>query len=394
MSRAVALLLALCALVLPSIARAHGRGDVRVPGWADVRVPGRVDVRVPGRVDVRVPGRVDVRMPGRVDVRVPGRASGAVVAGAESRVGSPEFLQRDPEGYVDSVNVYAAMANDPVNNRDPTGRDAENDREVAACLAAHETREYCQSVYGDHLAGLPTRWDAFKSRIGKAWSAFELPFNKARSVVDPVATEIVENMALEVVEPIRVANAPRQDRGAQANISLQPLMSTNELQARAREGAATLYRDGANVVQANAEGVVIGAALARALAKAAELRRAARMNRLPVWTQGTPARGILDTGRAEFELASGSGGGPPALPFPGRNNTNFFHVEAHAAQIMRVENLTEATLQINKVPCPVGPGCANNLPNMLPQGARLRVIGPDGYDHTFVGRPDPPGYPR
>jgi hypothetical protein len=115
MSRAVALLLALCALVLPSIARAHGR--------VEVRVPGRVEVRVPGRVDVRVPGRVDVRVPGRVDVRVPGRASGAVVAGAESRVGSPEFLQRDPEGYADSVNVYAAMANDPINNRDPTGRE-------------------------------------------------------------------------------------------------------------------------------------------------------------------------------------------------------------------------------------------------------------------------------
>ena len=70
MSRAVALLLALGALVLPSIARAHGRGDVRVPG----------------RVDVRVPGRVDVRVPGRVDVRVPGRASGAVVAELEDRL--------------------------------------------------------------------------------------------------------------------------------------------------------------------------------------------------------------------------------------------------------------------------------------------------------------------
>ena len=82
MSRALALLVALCALVLPSIARARGR----------------------------------------VDVRVPARASGAVEASARSRVGSPEFLQRDPEGYVDSVNVYAAMANDPINNRDPTGR--------------------------------------------------------------------------------------------------------------------------------------------------------------------------------------------------------------------------------------------------------------------------------
>jgi len=38
--------------------------------------------------------------------------------------GLPVFLQRDPSGFVDSVNVYAAMANDPINNRDPTGRDS------------------------------------------------------------------------------------------------------------------------------------------------------------------------------------------------------------------------------------------------------------------------------
>ena len=33
-----------------------------------------------------------------------------------------EFLQRDPSGYADSVNMYAGFANDPVDNRDPTGR--------------------------------------------------------------------------------------------------------------------------------------------------------------------------------------------------------------------------------------------------------------------------------
>jgi hypothetical protein len=40
-------------------------------------------------------------------------------AGAAS--GSVFFLQRDPAGYVDSVNLYAGFANDPVNMRDPTG---------------------------------------------------------------------------------------------------------------------------------------------------------------------------------------------------------------------------------------------------------------------------------
>jgi hypothetical protein len=109
---------------------------------------------------------------------------------------------------------------------------------------------------------------------------------------------------------------------------------------------------------------------------------------------GQAARGVLSTGRAEIELASGARGGPPALPFPGRNSTNFFHVEAHSAQIMRLENLESATLRINRIPCAVGPGCANSLPSMLPEGARLRILGPGGYDRTFIGLPDPPGYPR
>lgn len=69
------------------------------------------------------------------------------------------------------------------------------------------------------------------------------------------------------------------------------------------------------------------------------------------------------------------------------------HVEAHAAVLMRREKLTEATLWINKAPCvtndPRSLGCHNALPHMLPEGSRLRVIGPEGFDHTYVGLPDP-----
>ncbi|MGK3969858.1 RHS repeat-associated core domain-containing protein [Sorangium sp. So ce118] len=114
---------------------------------------------------------------------------------------------------------------------------------------------------------------------------------------------------------------------------------------------------------------------------------------IPVWSAGQPTRGWLDTGRAYIELWSGLRGGPPPLPFPGRNNLVDLHVEAHAAQIMRVEGVARATLTINQAPCGASNGCASMLPHMLPEGAQLRVIGPRGYDRVFVGLPDPPTYP-
>ena len=70
------------------------------------------------------------------------------------------------------------------------------------------------------------------------------------------------------------------------------------------------------------------------------------------------------------------------------------HVEAHAAVIMRREAIWVGTLYINRVPCPTNdprsPGCFDNLPKMLPEGAKLRIIGPGGFDHTFDGMADPP----
>jgi hypothetical protein len=61
---------------------------------------------------------------------------------------------------------------------------------------------------------------------------------------------------------------------------------------------------------------------------------------------------------------------------------------------LRVEGLSEAWLFINQVPCGVQPGCANNLPRMLPEGATLHVFGPNGYYGVFVGTPDSSKYPR
>jgi hypothetical protein len=52
-----------------------------------------------------------------------GRASREGSSFGENRTsGFRLFLQVDPSGYADSPNLYAGFANDPVNNRDPTGQ--------------------------------------------------------------------------------------------------------------------------------------------------------------------------------------------------------------------------------------------------------------------------------
>jgi hypothetical protein len=67
------------------------------------------------------------------------------------------------------------------------------------------------------------------------------------------------------------------------------------------------------------------------------------------------------------------------------------HVEGHAAAYMRINKVMSADLEINKVPCDVGPGggCDGLLSRMLPEGAVLRVYGPDGFFKAYTGEPDP-----
>jgi hypothetical protein len=61
---------------------------------------------------------------------------------------------------------------------------------------------------------------------------------------------------------------------------------------------------------------------------------------------------------------------------------------AHAAAVVRQQGLDEATLYINRVPCPGVRGCDAMLPRMLPRGARLHVYGPNGFRKTYTGLPD------
>ncbi len=116
---------------------------------------------------------------------------------------------------------------------------------------------------------------------------------------------------------------------------------------------------------------------------------------LPRYSGGKTSGVLVRLDGRETRLQSGiEGPSRGVVGVPGMHNRIKTHVEAHAAVLMRREVLPEATLYINRVPCPTNdprsPGCFENLPKMLPEGARLRVIGPEGFDRVFVGRPDPP----
>lgn len=98
----------------------------------------------------------------------------------------------------------------------------------------------------------------------------------------------------------------------------------------------------------------------------------------------------------ETRLVSGYAGPSAGVTGVPRMNGNIkSHVESHVAVIMRREGLADATLYINKAPCqtihPRSLGCDDALPHMLPGGATLRIIGPNGFDQSYTGLPDPAG---
>ena len=116
--------------------------------------------------------------------------------------------------------------------------------------------------------------------------------------------------------------------------------------------------------------------------------------RLPAYTKKVGTRGTLHIGGAA-PLALKSGEKGPSMQVRGKgingfNGNQLLHVEGHAAAQMRVTGAAAGDLEINRVPCTKGSGggCDGLLPKMLPEGAKLRVYGPDGFYREYVGLPD------
>jgi hypothetical protein len=103
--------------------------------------------------------------------------------------------------------------------------------------------------------------------------------------------------------------------------------------------------------------------------------------------KGKPTSGVLRIpGRRDIELVSGSGGPTSMMPkgSPGFDRWTLTHAEGQAAALMRHLGINRGTLYINNpVICSK---CAQNLPKMLPRGATLDVVLPNGVRIPFIGR--------
>jgi hypothetical protein len=113
---------------------------------------------------------------------------------------------------------------------------------------------------------------------------------------------------------------------------------------------------------------------------------------LPLNTGGKTSGVLHVPDQPSISLTSGIAGPSQAVRgqgLPGFNGNQLTHVEGHAAAYMRTNNISEAVLDINKIPCTAGSGggCNGLLPRMLPEGASLTVRYPGGQQ-TYIGIPD------
>jgi RHS repeat-associated protein len=117
------------------------------------------------------------------------------------------FLEKDPYGYADAANFFAGFSNDPVNNRDPTGRFTKAETEAASlywdCVDAIESR---RSAWPGSLEGtahevcaiyLPT-----PSEPGALSTALDFASRALDHLSPPSGEDIIAAGQSAIVEPI------------------------------------------------------------------------------------------------------------------------------------------------------------------------------------------------
>jgi hypothetical protein len=108
--------------------------------------------------------------------------------------------------------------------------------------------------------------------------------------------------------------------------------------------------------------------------------------KLAPYVPGGKTSGIFESpNNRPIELQSGNDGPAASIPLgtDGFDGYTRAHVEGHAAALMRQQDIMDGTLYINNPE--ICKSCTKLLPEMLPPGARLRVVLPDGTVREFQG---------
>jgi hypothetical protein len=109
-------------------------------------------------------------------------------------------------------------------------------------------------------------------------------------------------------------------------------------------------------------------------------------SRLPAFTGpksagGTGTWGVLRTASGEFDVISGRAGPASTMSGNGFDIVSRMHAEGHAAAIMRILGNDEGILFINNPE--ICSSCSTNLNRMVPTGARMTVVLPNGMRVPF-----------